>query len=198
VNPAQRPRDGQKIRFTYRFPHGDEQKEGIYRITLLGPGGLVYALRGASKLCEWPSRIVDWEPLENSPAAPVEGEHVLDINVRLRGFGHLEQVRREGLSFLGQALHDAFGERAEMFDGLTGARIVFDPLAADGNHPGHENVLEEDAGIEPWARYAIDSLPGDRFAIRVNSQGLRRDEVEDFVAGVLGFLEIHPEALSED
>lgn len=72
---------------------------------------------------------------------PVDDDRVFEFTVRIKSFGngrsgHLRTVTM----FLWTGLHRAFGaDRVEVY--WRGRRVTFDPLAADGEHVGHEDPL---------------------------------------------------------
>lgn len=70
----------------------------------------------------------------------VEDYQTVNVTVQVRLFGKPDQVRREVLEAMGLALHNTFGsDRVKLF--LGGHRVVYDPLAHDGEHEGHDVIL---------------------------------------------------------
>jgi hypothetical protein len=66
------------------------------------------------------------------PLGDPEGEHTVEFKVRIKGFGHRDQLTRELSSYLGRALWRAFGADATYY--RSGRRVSFDP----SSHPGEE------------------------------------------------------------
>ena len=73
-----------------------------------------------------------------------EVEQTLVFVVKVRSFGHGDERHRLSVTAtLGRHLNRAFGpERYELWH--DGQRLIFDPLAQDGEHEGHRSVVVAD------------------------------------------------------